>query len=184
MKRCAIAVTMLATAGAASAEESGYVGEGDPWVVAVGPTLRRRATLAGDEVTTLGAGLQIGRAWGTILELRAGLEASARGAGAMTVIAGVVLMPISIDRLSLGIEAEVGAFSRWRAAGTGTLTRVGPMIAWRPFAEHEQPICHGCPQRNHHVPLQLELVPLAIDVVREDTTSVRLGATVRIARRF
>lgn len=184
MRRAAIVFMVLAIAAPAfaRAEEHGYVGEDDPWVVAAGAALRRRATDSGDGVTSPGATLRIGRALGSAVELRGGLDASVGAAGALTVTAGGVVMPLSIGRLSIGIEAEAGAFSRWNAGGTGAFARIGPMIAWRPFAMPVPPTCPTCRPANVHVGVQLELAPLDVDLVTDD--GVRLGVAVRMARRY
>jgi hypothetical protein len=182
VRRWTIALLSLLLTTSAAAEH-GYVGVNQPWVAAVGPAVRRRATVAHDEVTTAGGTVRIGRAWGRALDVRAGLEATAGDAGSLTIAAGVAFMPFSRGRSSFGIEAEVGTFAGWRD-GTGTLARIGPMFAWRPFTAPLQPICHGCTARNVHVPVQLEVTPLALDVVHTDTTRYHVGAAVRIARRF
>ncbi|MCE9580339.1 MAG: hypothetical protein K8W52_44890 [Deltaproteobacteria bacterium] len=182
MRRAAIVIMVLAIAVPAFADEHGYVGEDDPWVVAAGAALRRRAADNGDGVTSAGATLRIGRAVSTSIELRGGVEASVGTTGALTVSAGVAVMPLSLGRLSLGIEAELGAFTRWDETATGALARVGPLITWRPFAMATPPTCPTCSPRNVHVPVQLELVPIDVDLVRGD--GVRLGVALRIARRY
>lgn len=90
-------------------------------------------------------------------------------------------MPVTWRRVSLGVEVEGAAYTRLHEQADGSLARFGPIIAYRPFAAASAPICHGCAPQNVHVRIQLEVVPLEVDLVRGD--GARLGAVVRFAIR-
>lgn len=159
----------------AAASDHGYLGDGQPWIVGAGVVVQR----ASDRLQ-VGGSVRFGHRLGDVGDVRVGLDV---GKGFLAPFGEVLLVPVDFGRLNLGVSVATGL--RREDGVNAFFVRAAPFVAFRPFAVHEQPVCHGCPTSDDHSPLQLELgLPEVEGRFGGGTSSLAWGASLRVALRF